>query len=73
VIVFTHTLVHGQAARTTYPKIDKDNQFVLDVIEEECTLEGGGCDCDKRICDRAKDIVNVMIPIQGGDCYHLTG
>jgi hypothetical protein len=52
--------------RTTNIKTNKDYQYVLDVIEGECTIEGGGCDNNRRIGGRAKDIVKVILPNEEG-------
>jgi hypothetical protein len=52
--------------RTTNPKTNRDYQFILDIIEGECTFEGGGCDEKKRIGGRAKDVVKVRLPDQEG-------
>jgi hypothetical protein len=52
--------------RTTNIKTNKDYQYVLDVIEGECTFEGGGCDNNRRIGGRAKDIVKVILPNEEG-------
>jgi hypothetical protein len=52
--------------RTTNRKTNKDYQYVLDVIEGECTIVGGGCDKNRRIGGRAKDIVKVLLPDEEG-------